>query len=940
MDFKGIGFNHSISAAKSFESLNIRQMAIETRDAELLAVLCRSGELDILELDDELAKLTMVQIANGAGLDLEDYSIYNFKNDHKMKNLIAKVFGGHNSELKLYLLSLGAQVPIKLLDSQPHLVQSIMIRGLSQDRKHLEFLVKQFWYEWIRNSNFDGFLCSVLTSSIAAMNDELQDVIVVLTVVMLLDMPKNGAILLLGASIGSKRSNIMRMLKLPVFTSLSLCQNDPMLLEILKSFQKKLDMMPVQISTRPVALVSSSSARDLLFDLVRGVCICGIDTDTKNVSLETLNIAIWCARLDLYRNCADLDQFTRSIPTIPERLVFPVTKFLINLHNQGFYPDYILMNLFPKLCALKDPYCINEMYKVVKANYLSPEFNDMRMGLIAAHKLWTTDKRVSNELVTAIFQIHQRLKSEYDHKDLDGDQIQPFGLLEISLSNIVADICDNDPFFCGKQLLPLIVPSIAISDRRPKELRTVEQELISNFFKSYVLLCEHDVIDLQTGWESVLKSYWDFNLQSDSVLIQFLKYFKLVMDKLNAVRELSDSEISFKDMIIGCIEKLLVHASETVSQAAYEALSQGMAADTESLLKYLTPESVHGNLHKLEKFLVHKIAAEIKQMSRPVFKGFSIEQGGKRRDNIIALDSNIIDGSNIIANMVQLYVNDSARRTVLAPIILYSRPTTISEALIIELCENIVYTDGIEVIDTINGWIYLFENYLTLKSDIVVTEFCTALVMHVDSLNSPKLICSFLLALTSLLLSASNLQYAIAANLMSKILDFFDNRMDITSYDSVREHSSLCVALLSKISLNTAILSKAIKICLESPDSFVRGYTCAVVAADGLLFDYTVSNFIETCYVHHEWISEGSAIGYATLLGAYHQFKPEKPAVATITKDAYDALGAYIAGKDIPAKAVINSIWIASHCSSHESNFAPLIAKSLSHSLEKVFRNN
>ena len=936
MDFKGIGFNHSISAAKNLESVNIRQIAIETQDAQLLAVLCRSGELDILELDDDLAKLTMVQIANGAGLDLEDYSIYNFKNDHKMENLIAKVFGGHNSELKLYLLSLGALVPIKLLDSQPHLIQSIMIRSLSHDRNHLEFLVKQFWYEWIRNSYFDGFLCSVLTSGIGAMNDEVQDALVLITAVMMLDMPKNGAILLLAAAISSKRSSIMSILKLPVFTCLSLCQNDPILLEILKPIQKKLDAMPVLSSTRPVAIVSTS-ARDLLFDLVRGVCTRGIDTDTKNVSHETLNIAIWCARIDSYRNYTDLDQFTRIIPTIPGQLLFPVTKFLINLQIQGLYPDYILMNMFPKLCALKDPYCINEMYKVVKAKYLGTEFNDMRLGLIAAHRLWTTDKRVSSELVTAIFQIHQHLKSEYDHKDLEGHQIQPFGLLEVSVSNIVADICDNDPFICGKQLVPLIVPSIAISDRRPKELRTVEQELISNFFKSYVLLCEHDVIDLQTGWESVLKSFWDINLQNDSVLIQFLKYFMLMMDKLNTVRELSDSEISFKDFIIGCIEKLLAHPSEPVSQAAYEALSHCMATDTNSLLKYVTPESVHGSLHKLEKFLVRKVAAEIVQMSRPVFKGISIEQGGKRRDNI---DSSIVDASNLITNMVQLYMNDSATKTVLAPIILYSKPTTFSEALIFELCENIVYTDGIEVIDTINGWIYLFENYLTLNSEIVVTEISTALIMHVDSLNSPKLICSFLLALTSLLLSASNLHYAVAANLMSRILDFFDNRMDITSYDSVREHSSLCVALLSKISLNTAILSKAIKTCLESPDSFIRGYTCAIVAADGLLFDYTVSNFIETCYVHHEWVSEGSAIGYATLLGAYHHFKPEKPAVAAITRDAYDALGAYNSGQDIPAKTVINSIWIVSQCSSHELNFAPLIAKSLTYSLEKVFRNN
>jgi hypothetical protein len=88
-----------------------------------------------------------------------------------------------------------------------------------------------------------------------------------------------------------------------------------------------------------------------------------------------------------------------------------------------------------------------------------------------------------------------------------------------------------------------------------------------------------------------------------------------------------EKEVEFRNQMLGNLVPLLEHKDMTVCEAAFAAL---LLFPMEDVQQYIPPPSVLLSKGIYSDFLLQKIQLECRNMSRPVFKALSVEEGGKR----------------------------------------------------------------------------------------------------------------------------------------------------------------------------------------------------------------------------------------------------------------------------------------------------------------------
>jgi hypothetical protein len=320
-----------------------------------------------------------------------------------------------------------------------------------------------------------------------------------------------------------------------------------------------------------------------------------------------------------------------------------------------------------------------------------------------------------------------------------------------------------------------------------------------------------------------------------------------------------EKEVEFRNQMFVVLKTLMENEDPSIYEAAFSALLSFPGEDMEPLIPEPT-ELLRRGINS--DFLIQKIQMECRDMSRPVFKGLSIEEGGKKATEATYDFSNRI--SSIEDRILQLWGQKPKQLGPAALFCLRSKDWK-------QDCDQLreISLQEQHCLDALEGYTYFWSRATKLQqsSTMAVDEMFGYIMAQLTKTNTPN-------TLMNLILSGTGLATAcIGTNFSTKWTHQWLEYLKLKLDENMSRDVEGCVLLsLSKLirtrkSFDSELWQMVWNRCIGP------GYLHAISACILLtLVSHTehyskcIEEYMERWYSHEKWKSVGAAIGFAVLL--------------------------------------------------------------------------
>jgi hypothetical protein len=383
-----------------------------------------------------------------------------------------------------------------------------------------------------------------------------------------------------------------------------------------------------------------------------------------------------------------------------------------------------------------------------------------------------------------------------------------------------------------------------------------------------------------------------------------------------------EKEVEFRNQMLTVLQTYLESDDASICEAAYSALVFFPADEIESLIPQpieLLKNGIYSD------FLIQKIQMECRDMARPVFKGLSIEEGGKKAKE--ANNDFSMRISSLEQQFLQLWKQKPKQLGPAGLFCLHSKDWKQDSDRLREMTLQEQHC-----IDALEGYTLFWSRSVKLqdRSDVAVDEMFGYIMTQFTVATTPNVLMNLILSGTGL--AVASIGMSISTKWIHQWVEYVRAKLDENSSRDVEGCLLLCLVRLirSRKSFDLELSQLVWNRCI-GPGYLHAISACKLLALVSHTANHTqwIEEYMDR-YFDNSWKSVGAAIGFSVLLKEnkiYHESVSLR--VSEMLNNAKSSLG----GKSNNVEEIIGACWLLS-CLESE-NAWEIIHEKLIRAIEK-----
>ncbi|KAJ3271891.1 hypothetical protein HDV01_006105 [Terramyces sp. JEL0728] len=644
-----------------------------------------------------------------------------------------------------------------------------------------------------------------------------------------------------------------------------------------------------------------------------------------------------------------MEAFNEHISSFRQKDMLKILSAYLYLVKKEKFVQYILAKSIPAMVKLNDPFVTNTSLQITLSFLKPQEFvsNLEFIGLEAITNIWKEQPRVWNHIKVYIANWAGRFKqSQGAGKVKTRDTIDKEDELEKVVCTAIFNFCLHNPQIIGADLLPVIISLLKTPNVRDfGKTRDLSEFGTGKVLSAFLVCIDAELSTTKAAWNVVFKRYFETLDESSYVTIyeNVCKFFSIVAQKTDE----TEKSILFRAEILhNYLVPLLSHSNYDVRNYALLALEdfpeEDIAEHRVQPLGYLDEALKSGLADSYKNFIVKRIEYEVENMSRPVFKGISMEVGAKamKRDLLSKKEDLRIDISMLEEISTEMYAvlqdtTDTILRQAFVNSILCFPPKQNTIEATFQLIETILnlITKEISIsysplsfVEVLEGCTSFWQRQISFlmhlqKDEASLKEhldgYAKSLITKIEQSLLPSSSSIMLMFLSGLSIALHQLEFlptsVFTESVIEKLFQILTEKRFSSEVQSSTIISLTFIATYIQI-MDYKLLEKIWHACLSDGAKFSFGFCAAKVLSVYVLSGSDeAKSFLDQFLLRFfdqskGWISNGAAIGFAILLKDSQNVEEEyKDALLAVVDHAKKSL---VATEQLDKAAVVSSCWI------------------------------